>query len=308
VYNTATAGGSPNNVTPGYYYWNATQWVKVNTSTATGNDKNIYEGNGTLTGLRTVTMAGNDIDFTGGRFFFTPPGLSSSLGIDAGNLLTNPRIGTPDTLELQTGGNAYQLNLLPSGNIGIGTNAPSAKLDVSGAARIRTVSQVAPTTAITPLFVDGIGNIVKSSASTSFGSTNAASSAAINSGASGILTTNFIDGGIYKAFVTVGDACGDGSVAEFYITAFSANNYFSINGLGGILSSGTPTKSPTFNQVSRSVIATSWTGKVGCSGGDSNTSLNYTLTISYAASVFTLTVTNNGNIAKSYGITLTRIN
>lgn len=29
VYNTATAGVSPNNVTPGYYYWDGAQWVRL---------------------------------------------------------------------------------------------------------------------------------------------------------------------------------------------------------------------------------------------------------------------------------------
>ncbi len=29
VYNTATAGAFPNNVTPGYYYWNGTEWVRL---------------------------------------------------------------------------------------------------------------------------------------------------------------------------------------------------------------------------------------------------------------------------------------
>lgn len=29
VYNTATAGAAPNNVTPGYYYWNGTRWIAV---------------------------------------------------------------------------------------------------------------------------------------------------------------------------------------------------------------------------------------------------------------------------------------
>jgi len=36
VYNTATAGTSPNNVTPGYYYWNGTKWVALLTSSNTG--------------------------------------------------------------------------------------------------------------------------------------------------------------------------------------------------------------------------------------------------------------------------------
>ena len=30
VYNTAIAGSSPNNVTPGYYFWNGTVWIKFN--------------------------------------------------------------------------------------------------------------------------------------------------------------------------------------------------------------------------------------------------------------------------------------
>jgi hypothetical protein len=31
VYNTATAGTSPNNVNPGYYYWNGTSWDRLRT-------------------------------------------------------------------------------------------------------------------------------------------------------------------------------------------------------------------------------------------------------------------------------------
>jgi hypothetical protein len=29
VYNTATAGSTPNNVVPGYYYWNGTAWIQI---------------------------------------------------------------------------------------------------------------------------------------------------------------------------------------------------------------------------------------------------------------------------------------
>ncbi|NTW31367.1 MAG: hypothetical protein HGB12_01835, partial [Bacteroidetes bacterium] len=32
VYNTAIAGAEPYNVTPGYYYWNASAWVKLATA------------------------------------------------------------------------------------------------------------------------------------------------------------------------------------------------------------------------------------------------------------------------------------
>lgn len=41
VYNTNTAGTAPNNVIPGYYYWNGTAWINVigasTSSTITGN-------------------------------------------------------------------------------------------------------------------------------------------------------------------------------------------------------------------------------------------------------------------------------
>ncbi len=42
VYNTATAGTAPNNVVPGYYFWNGTAWVNFiasNTSTGLTNDQ-----------------------------------------------------------------------------------------------------------------------------------------------------------------------------------------------------------------------------------------------------------------------------
>lgn len=29
VYNTASAGAAPNNVVPGYYYWNSTAWIQI---------------------------------------------------------------------------------------------------------------------------------------------------------------------------------------------------------------------------------------------------------------------------------------
>ncbi|RYE36866.1 MAG: hypothetical protein EOP42_01765 [Sphingobacteriaceae bacterium] len=35
VYNTATAGTSPNNVIPGYYYWSGSAWIMLSTSTQT---------------------------------------------------------------------------------------------------------------------------------------------------------------------------------------------------------------------------------------------------------------------------------
>jgi hypothetical protein len=40
VYNTASAGTAPNNVVPGYYYWNGTIWVQISNGLIIDNSKN----------------------------------------------------------------------------------------------------------------------------------------------------------------------------------------------------------------------------------------------------------------------------
>ncbi len=42
IYNTATAGTSPDNVTPGYYYWNGTAWTTLANGPWTQNGNDIY--------------------------------------------------------------------------------------------------------------------------------------------------------------------------------------------------------------------------------------------------------------------------
>jgi hypothetical protein len=39
VYNTASAGTAPNNVVPGYYYWNGTIWVQISNGLIIDNSK-----------------------------------------------------------------------------------------------------------------------------------------------------------------------------------------------------------------------------------------------------------------------------
>ncbi|MET3535043.1 hypothetical protein [Chryseobacterium limigenitum] len=219
-------------------------------------------------------------------------------------------------LILQENGNAYMGGALGTGganatisavggSVGIGNNtAPTNTLDVNGTTRVRTITAVAGTTVVTPVYSDANGVLVKTSPSATYGGTSS-SSVNLASGATGALISGLVDGGIYKILVTTADACGDNAIAEYYITSVSANSYFSINGLGGLLASGTTNKSPAFAQTSRNVIATTWTGKVGCSGGDNSTSLNYTLTVPAAGSI---NITNNGNITKGYSVVATRIN
>jgi len=55
VYNTATAGTSPNNVVPGYYYWNGVAWTALGTGTPSANSAWYPTGNtGTTAGTNFI--------------------------------------------------------------------------------------------------------------------------------------------------------------------------------------------------------------------------------------------------------------
>lgn len=44
VYNTATFGGSPNNVVPGYYYWNGSSWFPIDNKGTSMGDMQFWNG------------------------------------------------------------------------------------------------------------------------------------------------------------------------------------------------------------------------------------------------------------------------
>lgn len=72
IYNTATAGTAPNNVSPGYYYWNGTKWTKVATDSESSkwtydatnsriNLTNLANGTTTRTGATNFGVHNNNI-------------------------------------------------------------------------------------------------------------------------------------------------------------------------------------------------------------------------------------------------------
>lgn len=101
VYNTATAGVAPNNVTPGYYYWEGTQWTRLQ--------------NGTSTDWRTTGNSGT-------------------------SAATN-FIGTTDAVDFVTRtNNIERMRVTSGGNVGIGITVPTQRFDVQGGnARINNV-------------------------------------------------------------------------------------------------------------------------------------------------------------------------
>lgn len=97
VYNTATVG----DVTPGFYVSTGSSWSKIDNQTST----TLYNGNGTLSGNRTVTQGTNTLAFTStATNGFSVDGTTFS--VDAAN-----------------------------NRIGIGTATPTQTLDVVGTAR-----------------------------------------------------------------------------------------------------------------------------------------------------------------------------
>ena len=63
VFNNATAGAGNNAVSPGFYYWNGLEWLRILDSLPP--NTNIYTNDGTLTANRTVSQGDRELTFEG---------------------------------------------------------------------------------------------------------------------------------------------------------------------------------------------------------------------------------------------------
>lgn len=141
VYNTTPSGVSPDNVVPGFYYWNGTRWVAVGSD---GRDWSTTGNSGTNP-TNNFIGTNDDVDFrvrtnNAQRFNFTNNGRLRSY--DNG-LITQPTyswMGDEDTglwrpaantLDLASTG-ISRIRINDTGNVGISNTAAPARLTVQG--------------------------------------------------------------------------------------------------------------------------------------------------------------------------------
>ena len=115
VYNTATTGTAPNNVTPGYYYNDGTQWVRI----ATGADAKTEPWFDKATNTEATTNTQN-IYQKGNVAIGTQNGIGT-FNIDAAK--NNPTTGTPTSTNVLD-----DVIATPGGRIGFGYNPSDASI------------------------------------------------------------------------------------------------------------------------------------------------------------------------------------
>ncbi|MEP6795324.1 MAG: hypothetical protein ABJB16_13425 [Saprospiraceae bacterium] len=104
IYNTATAGTFPNNVVPGYYYWNGTKWTSVGNTSGADRDQLIPFSTGVIiTGATMVSPSPRLMGF-GNNTVETIDGLGeSTMPPEAGGFsFVVPFNGTIKNLEVGT--------------------------------------------------------------------------------------------------------------------------------------------------------------------------------------------------------------
>lgn len=165
VYNTATAGTSPNDVTPGFYYWNGTAWVRMASGNALmsevdgviGNEvlDAVTNGGLTRTGTGTAldpyklkisdgTASGEVLTWDGTKWVAQASSADWKLTGNAGTTAGTNFIGTTDAVDFVAKTNGTEAMRITSvQRVGINSTAPKSLLDVNGSFGLPIVSGTA---------------------------------------------------------------------------------------------------------------------------------------------------------------------
>ncbi|TKB98148.1 hypothetical protein [Pedobacter cryotolerans] len=173
VFNTATAGLAPNNVTPGYYYWSVagSRWVRL-LDIATS-DINLYKDNGSITALanRTVTVPhSTNLNFSGlgggSVYTYIESGTIGLYAYDANGVIEISTEGSNSDITLSTAVAGSDVLLQPQTNdkfVGIGTVSPTQKLDIGiGSVRVRDITATHTLAATDKVVIADNAGILKS--------------------------------------------------------------------------------------------------------------------------------------------------
>ncbi|MDP2687674.1 MAG: hypothetical protein Q8O62_10665 [Aequorivita sp.] len=141
VYNTATAGVSPNNVTPGYYYNDGAKWVRIAAASVSSSDWTVTGNAGTVAG---TGVGQNYLGTTDGQALIIATQATQRMRLLANGQVVINDTGAPlavDRLTVQGANNEYAINGYASGAAGVGVYAESTSYDaiIGNAARYGVV-------------------------------------------------------------------------------------------------------------------------------------------------------------------------
>nr|WP_315140971.1 hypothetical protein [uncultured Flavobacterium sp.] len=199
VYNTATAGTAPSNVSPGFYYYDGSKWqriinqqpdatVEFDQATPTTGGVVFTPNNPASKDYVYVSTTNNSQWTYNGTTYvtYTPPASTA----------WNLSGGTTDAGSNKTNG------IYRDGNVGIGTTTPGNKLEIKATTanqsglKLTNLTSSSPVSSGATLGVDTNGNVVTvqgSSFSPKFGTAYPASSISIAAGSHALLASVTID-------------------------------------------------------------------------------------------------------------------
>ncbi|GBL34761.1 hypothetical protein EMGBS15_03560 [Filimonas sp.] len=196
IYNTATAGTSPNNVTPGFYFYDGSKWQRL-ISQQPDATVNFDKTTPTTTGVTFTpnTPASQD-------YVYVSSVDNSQWTYNGSNYVTyTPPPSTAWYAQSSTNdaGSNKTSGIYRNGNVGIGdfaTSSPATKLEVKSGVtntsglRMTNLTSASPTSGGATLGVDASGNVITvngSSFSPEFGFASPTGTVSVSSGSTALL-------------------------------------------------------------------------------------------------------------------------